>query len=165
MRSTRSLPDSKPMETVFQLVSWTSASNSSGHWRTVSARAAAQYGHTRFARRGYFSSHSSNQLGFWKNIESWMTSEPTPYSRSRSLSSSMTISTGRRPMLGMYEFSLQNTHCQGHTRLVMSVTTGGGPQPHSGSSGQLNLRASFPDAGLGHSVRSILGQSAIEADP
>src|SRR3990172_2714053 len=146
MRKTRSLPDSKPIETVFQFVSRTSASNSSGHWRTVSARAAAQYGHSLFARRGYLSSHSSSHPGFWKNIESCITTEPIgPYVRSRVFNSSMSMSTGRRPMLGMYEFSLQKTHCQGHTRLVKIVTTAGGPQPHSGSSGQLNARCRLPD--------------------
>ena len=35
-------PDSKPIEIVRQLVSLTNASNKSGHWRTVSARPAAQ---------------------------------------------------------------------------------------------------------------------------
>ena len=68
-------------------------------------------------------------------------------------------------MLGMYEFSLQNTHCQGQTRLVMMVATGGGPQPHSGSSGQLNFLASFLLAGFGHKVRSIIGHSAIDLAP
>ena len=37
---------------------------------------------------------------------------------------------------------MQNTHCHGQTRLVRIVATGPGPQPHSGSSGQLNLRRS-----------------------
>ena len=95
-----------------------------------------------------------------------MTTEPTgPDFSSRKFSSSITISTGRRPMLAMYEFSLQNTHCHGHTRLVRMVATAGGPQPHSGSSGQLNLRASFQLAGLGHSRRSIIGQSAMDLAP
>ncbi len=51
----------------------------------------------------------------------------------------MTWSTGLRPMFGMYEFSLQNTHCHGQTRLVMIVATGPGPQPHSGSIGQCHF--------------------------
>ena len=50
--NTRSLPDSKPIETVIQFVSRTSASKRSGHWRTVSARAAAQYGQALWALRG-----------------------------------------------------------------------------------------------------------------
>src|SRR5512136_2471395 len=94
-----------------------------------------------------------------------MTTEPMQYLLSRSLSSSITISTGRRPMLGMYEFSLQKTHCQGQTRLVIIVATGGGPQPHSGSRGQLNFLVSFLLAGLGHRVRSIIGHSAIDLAP
>ena len=64
-------------------------------------------------------------------------------------------------MLGMYEASLQNTHCQGQTRLVSIVTTGPGPQPHSGSRGQgKSLRCGF-----GQSVRSIIGHSAIDFVP
>src|ERR1700751_5308335 len=95
-----------------------------------------------------------------------MTNEPTgPNFSSSSFSSSITMSTGRRPMLGIYEFSLQNTHCHGHTRLVRMVATPGGPQPHSGSSGQLNLRASFQLAGLGHNRRSIMGHSAMDLAP
>src|SRR2546428_14126695 len=74
--STRSLPDSNPMEMVVQFVSRTRASKRSGHWRTVSARAAAQYGHTRRARRGQVSIQSRSQRGLWKNIESWITTEP-----------------------------------------------------------------------------------------
>src|SRR6185436_13951513 len=68
-------------------------------------------------------------------------------------------------MLGMYEFSLQKTHCHGQTRLVIMVATAGGPQPHSGSSGQLNFRRSFQLAGFGQSVRSIIGQSAMDLAP
>ena len=68
-------------------------------------------------------------------------------------------------MFGMYEFSLQNTHCHGQTRLVMIVATGPGPQPHSGSMGQchLNRRTVCRLAGLGHNVRSIIGHSAMDA--
>src|SRR5574341_2557965 len=64
-------------------------------------------------------------------------------------------------MLGMYENSLQKTHCHGQTRLVSTVATGPGPQPHSGSKGQGKSRS----LGLGHSVRSIIGQSAIDLAP
>jgi len=60
---------------------------------------------------------------------------------------------------------LQKTHFQGHTRLVRRVTTGGGPQPHSGSSGQGKVFSRRLLAGLGHSVRSIIGHSAMEAAP
>jgi hypothetical protein len=54
--------------------------------------------------------------------------------------------------------------CQGQTRLVMMVATGPGPQPHSGSIGQCHRkrRRVRALAGLGHSVRSIIGHSAIE---
>ena len=60
---------------------------------------------------------------------------------------------------------MQKTHCHGQTRLVRMVATGPGPQPHSGSSGQLNLRRVWRLAGLGQSVRSIIGHSAIERAP
>ena len=38
---------------------------------------AAQYDHVLLVLRGYFSIHSFSQLGVWKNMESWMTTEPS----------------------------------------------------------------------------------------
>src|SRR3989338_3259186 len=94
-----------------------------------------------------------------------MTTDPIPYLSSSSLSSSITISTGRRPILGIYELSLQKAHCHGHTRLVIIVATGGGLfHPHSGSKGHLNFLP-MSQCGLGHRVRSIIGHSARDLAP
>src|SRR5258708_16008060 len=61
----------------------------------------------------------------------------------------------------MKEDSLQKVHCHGQTRLVMMVATGPGPQPHFGSKGQGNVGR----CGLGQSVRSISGHSAMDFAP
>src|SRR3989442_15256934 len=76
---TRSLPDSKPMEMVVQFVSLTRASKRSGHWRTVSARAAAQYGQGFRVWRGYFSKNSFSHAGVWEEIEWRGWNDTTPY--------------------------------------------------------------------------------------
>ncbi len=70
-------------------------------------------------------------------------------------------------MLGMYEFSLQKTHCHGQTRLVRIVADR--PRPPAALRLQrpcIELAAHVCRlAGLGHSVRSIIGHSAIDVAP
>ncbi len=52
-------------------------------------------------------------------------------------------------MLGMYEFSLQKTHCQGQTRLVRMVTTRAGPPAALRFQGPVELAAYAPAGRLG----------------